>query len=124
MSIFGTNNNRALEQFYKWKEQNYDKTYTVKFWYMHDTHTFTRIKGSNLDEILENADKIEKDNSYGMLCPAILMCGDKEVRRVGSPAHSRGSKDSKEHWNAGKKEWRQAIESDKLIMSLFNTWWQ
>ena len=93
---------------------------TVKFYFMHDNHTFTRLKGATLDEVLAHADAVEAGEwgSYGMLCPAMLLHGKKEVRRVGPPAHARGSKDPKDHWNAGKAKWREVVETDIDVMRL------
>lgn len=88
----------------------------VRFYYMHENHTFTRLHGATLDELLANADAIEAESSYGMLCPAILMHGDKEVRRVGPAVHAGSSKDPKDRWNAGKGEWRKAMEEDAGVM--------
>lgn len=93
---------------------------TVKFYFMHDNHTFTRLYGTSLDEVLAHADEVEasEDGSYGMLCPPILLRGTKEVRRSGAPAHARGSKDPKDHWNAGKAAWRAICEADADVMRL------
>lgn len=93
---------------------------TVKFYFMHDNHTFTRLHGTTLDEVLAHADAVEAGEwgSYGMLCPAILLHGDKEIRRVGLTAHARGSKDPKDHWNGGKVKWREAMEADIDVMRL------
>ena len=92
----------------------------VRFYYMHDNHTFTRLKGKTLKKILTHADEVEagEGGSYGALCPAILMCGDKEVRRVGVMAHARGSKDPKDNWEKGKAEWLKSIEADADIRKL------
>lgn len=93
---------------------------TVRFYFMHDWHGFTRLNGATLEEVLAHADEIEAsaDGSYGMLCPAILMHGEKELRRVGPTAHARGSKDPKDHWNAGKARWLEAMKADADVMRL------
>ncbi len=92
----------------------------VLFYFMHDNHTFTRLRGKTLDEVLSHADAVEtgKRGSYGMLCPAMLMNGKKEVRHVGPPAHARGSKDPKDNWNAGKAAWLVAVKADADVMRL------
>lgn len=90
----------------------------IGFWYMHDNHTFTRLSGTTLDEILKSADELEAQSSYGMLCPVHLSAGGREIRRVGPSAHSRGGNDPKDVWNAGKAAWRIAIESDADAMRL------
>lgn len=92
----------------------------VRFYFMHDCHGFSRLRGATLDEVVAHADQIEShaEGSYGMLCPAILMCGEKEVRRVGPAAHARGTKDPKDHWNAGKGKWIEAMKADADVMRL------
>lgn len=92
----------------------------VRFYFMHDNHTFTRLRGATLDEVLAHADAVEaaEGGSYGMLCPAILIHGEKDVRRVGTPAHARGREDPKDNWNAGKAKWREALEADIDVMRL------
>jgi len=92
----------------------------VQFYFMHDNHTFTRLHGKTLDEVLENADTVEagKRGSYGMLCPAMLMHGKKDVRRVGPPAHAKGSNDPKDNWNAGKAAWLAAVKADADVVRL------
>lgn len=86
---------------------------TVKFYFMHDWHGFSRLRGATLDEVVAHADQIEASavGSYGMLCPAILMSGEKEVRRVGPSAHARGTKDPKDHWNEEKANLRFAMRT-------------
>lgn len=89
----------------------------VKFYYMHDNHTFTPLKGATLDEVLAHADAVEAKSSYGMLCPAMLLGAGKDIR-VGPCAHARGSKDPKDRWNEGKAEWRKAMEANPDVMRL------
>jgi hypothetical protein len=93
---------------------------SIRFYYMHDNHTFTRLKGKTLEKILRHADEIEagEGGSYGALCPAILMCGDKEVRRVGKMAHAKGSKDPKDEWEKGKAKWLKEVEADADVRRL------
>ena len=90
----------------------------IGIWYMHDNHTFTRLYGTALDEVLANADAIEAVSSYGMLCPVSVSQGSQELRRVGPPAYAGSSKDSKDKWNAGKAAWRFALEADADVMRL------
>jgi len=91
---------------------------SVKFYYMHESQMFTRLYGVTVNELLAHADEIEAESSYGMLCPATLLYGDKELRRVGPPAHSGSRTDTKDKWNAQKTKWREAIEADVCIMRL------
>ena len=93
----------------------------VKFYYMHDNHTFTRLDGITLDAILADADSIERASSYGMLCGPILCRDGREVRRVNTSAHSGASTAPKAKWNAGKLEWRKAVEADADVMRLLHT---
>lgn len=93
----------------------------VSFRYMHDNHTFTKLYGTTLDEVLEAADAIETESSGGMLCPVTLLNKEKDLRRVGPCVHSRGIKDLKEHWNSGIDEWRKAVEADADVMRLLPT---
>ena len=92
----------------------------IKFYFMHDNHSFTKLKGDTLREILAHADEIESGEwgSHGALCPAILMHGDKEVRRVGTMVHARGSKDPKDHWEQGKAKWLKELFDDADVQRL------
>jgi len=92
----------------------------ARFYYMHDGHYFTRLKGNTLDEVIAHADTVESGEcgSYGMLCPVIVMACDKELRRVGPPAHSYGPNDEQGRWGIGKVAWREAVEADPDIMRL------
>lgn len=91
---------------------------SVAFWYMHDNHTFDKLLGKTIDAILAEADEIEACSPHGMLCVATLKCKGKEVRRVGTPVHSRGRKDPKDQWESGKAAWRKAMEADPEVMRL------
>lgn len=92
----------------------------VQFWFMFDNHTFKRLRGATLDEVLAQADEVEAASSYGMLCPATLMHGKKEVRRVGPATHSYSArnKNKKDMWEEGKAAWRAELESDTDVMRL------
>lgn len=94
------------------KEQSPD---CLSFWYMHDNHTFTKLYGTTLDAILEQADGVELESPGGMLCPVIVKRGEKELRRVGVGAHSSSDR---ARWGNNKSAWRAAIEKDADIMRL------
>ena len=96
---------------------------SVHFWFMHDNHTFTRLYGVTLDKVLAHADTVEasEQGSYGMLCPANLLCGNKDIRCVGPFTFARGSKDPKDQWNIMKMKWRKAMEADADVMRLIKT---
>jgi hypothetical protein len=91
----------------------------VSIWYMHDNHCFSQLEGKTIKDILKEADRIEKESSYGALCPVIVLAGDKELRRVGPMVHSHG-KDKKE-WEEGKKRWKEVIEKDNEIMEIIGS---
>jgi hypothetical protein len=100
-----------------------DVANVIKFYYMYDNHTFSRLNGKTIKEILQNADDIESSEagSCGMLCSATVMKDDKEVKRVGCPAHSSGKYDpTKEKWNAGKEKWLKDLLEDKDVMRLIS----
>lgn len=96
----------------------------VSFWFMYDNHTFTKLEGKTVDEILEHLNEVccELPNpetgcpggSYGTLCPARLLAGDKEIRSVGTCVHYRGLNDPK----PSTEEWREAVEADEDIMRI------
>jgi len=89
----------------------------VSIWYMRDNHTFAKIYGTLVDDILSKADAIEKSYPWGMLCSVTLLIGFKELRRVGSEVHSHGL-ENPGIWIEGKKKWRIDVENDMDIMRL------
>lgn len=89
----------------------------LSIYYMHDNHCFTKLKGNSIEDVLKEADRIENDSPFGALCPVTVLCGKKELRRVGPMVHSHG--ESKIAWEEGKKLWREEIMRDLEIMSLF-----
>lgn len=57
-------------------------------WYMHDNHTFTRLKGS-LSEIIRQARELARKSPYGMLCNvAIISYEGNEIRRLKEVVHA------------------------------------
>lgn len=90
---------------------------SVIFYYMHDQHYFTQLIGRTLDDVLAHADTIER-RAGGMLCPAVLLAGGKELRRVGLPVQSHGGPYS---WDEGKIMWRKALEADADVMRLLHS---
>ena len=92
----------------------------VRFYYMHDNHTFTRLLGNTLEEILIHADAVEAVSSFGMLCDAVLMRQGKEFARVGTVVHSGSSKDSKDAWNSGKEVWLRILKENKDVMRILS----
>lgn len=72
---------------------------------IYDMHMFHRYEGATVDELVDNwiahiANPIPAivggveyaDIGPTALCPAIVMCGDKELRRVGPMVHTRDRK--------------------------------
>lgn len=89
----------------------------IKFFYMHDNCTFSRLHGNTIDEILASAETMANESRCGMLCPPILMAKGKEVRRLRQVAHAPCcGNDSK--WLSGKEAWRKECESDSHVMRL------
>lgn len=93
----------------------------VKFYYMHDNHTFSRLHGTTIDEVLTAADAMAKESRCGMLCPPMLLARGKELRSLKEVVHAPccGSDDSK--WLAGKAEWKKECEEDGCVMRLVSS---
>lgn len=87
------------------------------FHYMHDNHTFSRLHGNTIDEILASAETMANESPCGMLCPPILMAEGKELRRLREVAHAPCCGDDSK-WQSGKDVWRKACESDSQVMRL------
>jgi len=92
----------------------------VKFYYMHDNHTFSRLQGATIDEVLTAADAVALESPCGMLCPPMLLAGGKEVRRLKEVAHAPCC-DSNSNWIAGKEAWRAECEADSCVMRLVSS---
>ena len=92
----------------------------LSVWYMHDNHTFTRLWGTSLDALVEDASRVEREYPYGMLGKAILSRDTKEVRRVGISIHSRGP-EHRVQWDEGLVDWRREFVKDAHAMRLLLT---
>ena len=90
----------------------------IKVYYMHDNHTFSRMNGSTLDEVLFNADLVAKWSPCGMLCAPTLLFGGKEVRRLKNNAHAPCLSEDDSRWIDGKAAWRSECEADGDVMRL------
>lgn len=90
---------------------------SVRFYYMHGCHLFTRLDGQTLDEVLIRLDEVEAEDPGGMLCQPSLLNGDIELRRVGVNVHSRCDR---EKWAQDKKVWREEAEKDEELVSLMS----
>jgi hypothetical protein len=89
----------------------------VSLWYMTDDHTFRRPKAKSIDELIEGWRRDIKHDSGLMLCPVIVLCSDKEVRRVGEAVHANyrtGEPDSETAVNA----YRLALLADPDVERL------
>lgn len=93
-----------------------DKADRLSFWWMFDNHTFSKLDGT-LDMIPSLASECEDMDHWGMLCPVIVLSGEKELRRVGPCVHGRGSK-SQSSFLEGVKEWKTAILADEDVFRL------
>lgn len=93
----------------------------VRFYYMHDNHTFSRLPGTTLDEILENADARAEESCCGMLCAPTLFAGGKEVRRLKSVAHAPCCGRGAANWIAGKEAWKKECAADTSVLRLLAT---
>jgi len=92
----------------------------ISFYYMHDNHTFSKLKGRTLQQIADHCYAVREKSHYGMLCPPILLQGDREIRRVGDPVHCPGpNKDP--IWFDGINKWIKALEKDADVMRLVLT---
>lgn len=92
----------------------------VKFYYLHDNHTFSWLHGATIDEVLDNAETMAKESRCGMLCPPILLAGGKELRRLKEVAHAPCCGDDGK-WLAGKDVWRKECEGDSQVMRLVSS---
>lgn len=76
------------------------KNLRVSIWGMYDTHLFHKYGGATVDEVIVNwlshiaepipamvGEKKVDDLGPTSLCPAIVLDGDKELRRVGEMVH-------------------------------------
>jgi hypothetical protein len=93
----------------------------VKFYYMHDNHTFSRLNGTTIDDVLEGAEAMAKESRCGMLCPPILLVGGKEVRRLKAVAHAPCCDSDDSKWLAGIAEWKKECEADSCVMRLVSS---
>lgn len=91
---------------------------------MYDCHLFTRYAGSTPQEIVSKwqAECQNPDEKYGapMLCPAIVLDGDKELRRVGPMVFPYDVPNLKEQT----KRWLSEVNADpeiRVVLLRFST---
>jgi hypothetical protein len=111
-----TNYNQDMISSIIRRHLNLNKTpIELKFYYMYDNHTYERLRGETLDEIINHACNVEFMNPYGMLCKPTIIYSDKSERKVGEPIHS-----TSEGFNPEELDnWRKQIEADKEVMGFF-----
>jgi hypothetical protein len=90
----------------------------ASFWYMHDNHTFSRLKGSTLEELAESGFQHGLSSSDGSLCPVTIIGeDDKEKRRAGLMVHH-SYRSTPEQWRSEVDRWKSALEADEEVMML------
>lgn len=90
----------------------------VSFYYMRDNFTFIRLHGDSLDQIIELAIAVEKENPYGMLCsPSITEADFKNERRLSVNAHS-GGRFEPDKFQKELARWKAEVEADVEVMDL------
>ena len=94
------------------KGGNFDQPIVMrpKFWFMRDNHTFIELRGTNIYEVMSDAKKVSKLNPYGMVCPVILLDGEKE-NRIGIMANV--DEDGKVNLD----EWYNKIKDEAVIQN-------
>lgn len=106
------------------REQLNPKADCVSIWIMHDNHTFTKVEaGQTVEEVVLEVERISQNaaaqGDWPSLCPAIVLAGTKELRRVGKMAfYTEGRSEERERWRAGLTTWREALEADEEIIAL------
>lgn len=99
---------------------------------MYDMHLFHPIKGATVDEVIENWRQHNRELQPAMvgghkvddlgpsnLCPAIVLRGDKELRRVGQMIFPRDTANDRAGCDEDKlRAWRDALLADPDIPRL------
>lgn len=85
---------------------------SISFMWMHDNHTFVQLKSKNLQEVVKHARRIRKKSKYGMLCPATLLRGERDFRRIGQCVHDNDKFEDK------LLQWVDAIMNDNFAPTL------
>ena len=93
-------------------------TDAIKIYYMHDNHTFSRLYGATLDEVLDSAEVMAQESHCGMLCPPTLFAEGKEVRSLKEVAQAPCCDRGESQWIEGKAAWRKECEADSDVMRL------
>lgn len=106
------------------REQLNPKADCVSIWIMYDNHTFTKVEaGQTVEEVVLEVERISQNavaqGDWPWLCPAIVLAGKRELRRVGKMAfYVKGGSEIKKRWRAGLMAWREALEADEEVVAL------
>jgi hypothetical protein len=95
-----------------------EKATRAMFYWMNDNHTFIRLRGKNLNEIVQDAEVCKRNDPWGALCPVIVLVDKKELRRVGVMCHAQGETTSK--WDKELTKWKSAVTKDPEILKLLD----
>lgn len=88
---------------------------SVSAWLMHDNHTFTRLTGKTVADLVANALMVHEQSRDGMLCPVTVMNGKRELRRVGKSVHFYSKNGD---WQKDLAAWLFAVSDDPDITRL------
>ncbi len=99
----------------KRSEEREPRADRLSVYWMFDDHTFHKLPTGTIDEIIAAADKVLGD---GMLCPIIILAGDKELRRVGHGAHRYSCSSVVDEYKSQVEAWRVAAYADPDIVRL------
>lgn len=89
---------------------------SIRFSYMHENHTFQCLTGDTIEDIVKNATHIAEQSPYGMLCPAIIFSGEKELRKVGRSVHHDSGRPDK--WRQKCRDWLTEVIKDPDALRL------
>ena len=96
----------------------------IRVYVMYDCHLFRQLKGRTVDELIEDWRKecAKPDPRYGApyLCPAIVLDGKEELRRVGQMVFREGPSTWPKSDDAV-RDWKRAVENDPDIPRLLAT---
>ncbi len=95
-----------------------DRADRTSCYWMWDNHTFSRLDGT-IEEMIAQAVGYEEKDHWGMLCPVIVLAGQKELRRVGACTHGRGDKDQS-GFIESIEQWKSEILADEDVRRLIS----
>lgn len=104
----------------------------ICFYYMFDNHTFNRLYGVTLDEIINNCNELRKISPFGTLSAFIshdIMRYNREQlkssqflfsctrQHIGEFVHCKGL-DKKEYWDEQINKWKKSLETNADVIRL------